>query len=327
VLNTSGNTGLINITTSPSVKKEKSKALPIVLAIVAAAFAVGAITTLVISLSRHKDRVNDQVDSGEDLPLPEVLQSGLLTANAIHRSNIDFTTAMEVVSDPSNIELKTRFSTYYKATMPSGSSYFVKKLNWSDKIFQLGSHDRFANDLEIYGKLSNSNVMTPLAYVLTVDSAYLFYEFAPKGTLFDALHCSSDNTMDWASRYCTAVGIAQGLAFLHGCNSGPILLLDLSSRSILLKSHKEPLIGDAELCKVIDPSKSTGSLSTVAGSVGYIPPGQDLHCSDKYCSLIHLPLVKFHSCIFLHQFAEFKSNTSKWISVVLVFWWQNMHTL
>ncbi|PRQ24408.1 putative receptor protein-tyrosine kinase RLK-Pelle-LRR-XI-1 family [Rosa chinensis] len=273
LVNTTGNKDLINDTTTSSVKKGNSKALIIALAAVAGAVAIVAITILAVSLSRHSYRVNDdQVESGEDVPLPEVRQGSLLTANAIHRSSIDFSTAMEAVSDPANIELKTKFSTYYKATMPSGSSYFVKKLNWSDKIFQLGSHDRFENDLQIFGKLSNSNVMTPLAYFTTVDSAYLFYEFAPKGTLFDALHCSSDNAMDWASRYSSAVGVAQGLAFLHGCTSGPILLLDLSSRSILLKSHKEPLIGDAELCKVIDPSKSTGSLSTVAGSVGYIPP-------------------------------------------------------
>ncbi|BFG41103.1 hypothetical protein CerSpe_273770 [Prunus speciosa] len=277
-VNTSGNKDLINSTppsTSPqSKKKGKPIALTIVLAVLAAVFAVGGITIIAISLSRQTTtRVNDeQPQSGEDLPVPEVLQGNLLTANGIHRSNIDFTKAMEAVSDQSNIVLKTRFSTYYKAIMPSGSSYYVKKLNWSDKIFQLGSHDRFANDLEVFGKLSNSNVMTPLAYVLTVDSAYLFYEFASKGTLFDVLRGSSGDDMDWASRYSVAVGVAQGLAFLHGCTPHPILLLDLSSRSILLKSLKEPLIGEAELCKVIDPSKSTGSLSTIAGSVGYIPP-------------------------------------------------------
>ncbi|KAL6269581.1 hypothetical protein ACE6H2_026492 [Prunus campanulata] len=278
IVNTSGNEGLTNSTTpstsTESKKKGKPIALTIVLAVVAAVFAVGGITIIAISLSRQTTiRVNDeQPQSGEDPSVPEVLQGNLLTANGIHRSNIDFTKAMEAVSDQSNIVLKTRFSTYYKAIMPSGSSYFVKKLNWSDKIFQLGSHDRFANDLEVFGKLSNSNVMTPLAYVLTVDSAYLFYEFASKGTLFDVLRGSSGDDMDWASRYSVAVGVAQGLAFLHGCTPHPILLLDLSSRSILLKSLKEPLIGEAELCKVIDPSKSTGSLSTIAGSVGYIPP-------------------------------------------------------
>ena len=274
-----GNKDLIKATntTTPTAKKRKSVASALVIGFTVTLFAVMVVTGLVISISRHYYRVNDeQSQSAEDIPLPQVLQGNILTANGIHRSNIDFTKAMEAVANPLNIMLKTRFSTYYKAIMPAGSSYFVKRINWSDKIFQLGNHDKFGQELEMLGKLSNSNVMTPLAYVLTVDNAYLFYEFAPKGTLFDVLHGSLGKALDWASRYSIAVGVAQGLAFLHGCSSGPILLLDLSSRNIMLKSLKEPQVGDIELCKVIDPSKSTGSLSMVAGSVGYIPPGQEL---------------------------------------------------
>ncbi|KAJ0025424.1 hypothetical protein Pint_07699 [Pistacia integerrima] len=58
-----------------------------------------------------------------------------------------------------------------------------------------------------------------------------------------------------------------------GYTSGPILLLDLSSKNIMLRSLKEPHLGDIEPCKVIDPSKRTSSLSTLAGSIGYIPQG------------------------------------------------------
>ncbi|KAK4601504.1 hypothetical protein RGQ29_010888 [Quercus rubra] len=277
MVNVSGNQVIIvkNDTTpnTQPAKKGKSVATALLIGFAVALFAVLLVTWLAISISRRYYRVNDeQLQSPEDLPPPQVLQGNILTANGIHRSNIDFTKAMEAVANPSNITLKTRFSTYYKAVMPSGSSYFVKRINWSDKIFQLGSHDKFGHELEVLGKLSNSNVMTPLAYVLTVDNAYLFYEYASKGTLFDVLHGSLGKALDWASRYSVAVGVAQGLAFLHGFNSCPILLLDLSSRNIMLKSLKEPQVGDIELCKVIDPSKSTGSLSMVAGSVGYIPP-------------------------------------------------------
>ncbi|KAF5468531.1 hypothetical protein F2P56_012675 [Juglans regia] len=279
-LDVKGNDHLINATTSntspKSAKKGKSVTTALLIGFAAALFTVGVVTGLAMSISRRYYRVNDeQPQSAEDLPPPsppQVIQGNLLTANGIHRSNIDFTKAMEAVAYSKNITLKTRFSTYYKAIMPSGSSYFVKRINWSDKIFQFGSHDKFWRELEVLGKLSNSNVMTPLAYVLSVDNAYLFYEFSPKGTLFDVLHGSLENALDWASRYSIAVGVAQGLSFLQGCTPGPILLLDLSSRNIMLKSLKEPQIGDIELCKVIDPSKSTGSLSMVAGSVGYIPP-------------------------------------------------------
>ncbi|KDP47112.1 hypothetical protein JCGZ_03920 [Jatropha curcas] len=272
-----GNADLINATRENNSPKftnnKKSVAVAVIIAVAAAAVVVGMIIVVAVSFSRRFLKVNNQESqSGEEIPGLQVIQRNLLTPNAIHRSNIDFTRAMEAVADPWNIVLKTRFSTYYKATMPSGASYFVKKLNWSDKIFQLGSHDKFDQELEVLGKLSNSNVMTPLAYVLTVDSAYIFYEHAQKGTLFDVLHGKVRNALDWGSRYSIAVGVAQGLTFLHGYTSGPILLLDLSSKNILLKSLKEPLVGDIELYKVIDPSKSTGSLSTVAGSVGYIPP-------------------------------------------------------
>ncbi|KAL6315493.1 hypothetical protein AAG906_000787 [Vitis piasezkii] len=280
IIDTTGNPRLVNTTLQsnspqrlPGKRKSVAVAVVIAVAVAAASLGIGVTVVIAVSISRRFYRVKDEpLGATEDLPPPQVVQGNLLTANAIHRSNIDFTKAMEAVASTSNILLKTRFSTYYKAVMPSGRSYFIKKINWSDKIFQLGSHEKFGQELEILGKLSNSNVMTPLAYVLTVDSAYLFYEYAQKGTLFDILHGSFGSALDWASRYSIAMGIAQGLAFLHGHTSGPVLLLDLSSKSIMLKSVKEPQIGDIELYKVIDPSKSTGSVSTVAGSVGYVPP-------------------------------------------------------
>ncbi|PON58454.1 Tyrosine-protein kinase [Parasponia andersonii] len=275
LVDTSGNKNLRNATMPTTLSKsgKQTSVAVIVLVVAASVFAVGAISIFAILFLRRYGRVNDEpLQPLEDLPLPQVLEGNLLTSNGIHRSNIDFDKAMESVADPANVVLKTRFSTYYKAIMPTGSIYFVKKLNWSDKIFQLGSHDKFGTELEVFGKLSNSNVMTPLAYVLSVDNAYLFYEYSSKGSLFDVLHNSSGSDLDWASRYSIAVGVAQGLTFLHGNVAGTILLLDLSSRNIFLKSLKEPQVGDIELYKVIDLSKSTGSISTVAGTVGYIPP-------------------------------------------------------
>ncbi|OVA05212.1 Protein kinase domain [Macleaya cordata] len=274
LVDTSGNKDLINSTTyNTSPKKRISVTVAILIAVTSVVLVIGITGAIVLIVSRRFYRVNDEnLHSEEQLSLPQVINGHLLTTNSIHRSNIDFTTAMKAVSNPTNIILKSRFSTYYKAVMPCGRDYYVKKLNWDDKIFQLGSHERFGKELEVLGRLNNSNVMVPLAYVLTVDSAYLFYEYAQKGTLFDALHGNLGKVLDWTSRYSIAIGIAQGLAFLHGCNSGSVLLLDLSARSIFLKSLKEPQIGDIELFEVIDPSKSTGSLSTVAGSVGYIPP-------------------------------------------------------
>ncbi|KAI3685230.1 hypothetical protein L6452_34468 [Arctium lappa] len=271
IVSTDGN-NLSNPTPDPSVpvaKKKKPVSWGIVVASTSAVVALTVVAIVALIYSRKVHKVNDEERHSSRL---QVIRSNLLTGNVIHRSNLDYNKAMEAVAYPSNIFLKTRFSTYYKAVMPSGMTYFVKKLNWSDKIFQLGSHDLLEEELQVLGKLSNSSVMTPLAYALTTDSAYLFYEFTKKGSLFDVLHGNSESGLDWTNRYSIAIGVANGLTFLHGCPSGPIILLDLSSKVIMLKSLNEPQIGDIELSKVIDPSKSTGNLSAVAGSVGYVPP-------------------------------------------------------
>ncbi|KAI4346407.1 hypothetical protein L6164_007304 [Bauhinia variegata] len=256
-----------------SAKKGKSVVVAFLVALAAAVFVIGVAALLVVSISRHYHRINDEnSQSGEDLHPPQVVQGNLFTPNGIHRSNIDFSKAIEAAGETSNVTLKTRFSTYYKAIMASGATYFVKKLNCGDKIFPLGSRDKFGKELEILAKLNNSNIMAPLGYVLSTQSAYILYEFVSNGSLYDVLHGSMRNSLDWASRYSIAVGVAQGLSFLHGYASGPLLLLDLSSKSIMLKSLKEPLVGDIELYKVIDLTKSTGSFSAVAGSVGYVTP-------------------------------------------------------
>ncbi|CAL0303058.1 unnamed protein product [Lupinus luteus] len=271
-----GNRNLVSNTrqdNSTSAKKGISVAVAVLIAIAAAIFLIALVTLLAVSVTRHIYRANgEHIQPSEDNHLPQVIQSHLLTPNGIHRAKIDFSKAMEAVVETSNVTLKTRFSTYYKAIMPSGSVYFVKKLNWSDKILAVGSsNDKFVKELEVLAKLNNSNVMTPLAYVLSNDIAYVLYEFVSNGSLFDILHGNMRDSLDWSSRYSIAVGVAQGLSFLHGHASSPILL-DLSSKSIMLKSFKEPLVGDIEHYKVIDSSKSTGNFSTVAGSVGYIPP-------------------------------------------------------
>ncbi|KAJ4795241.1 Leucine-rich repeat receptor-like protein kinase family protein [Rhynchospora pubera] len=255
----------------PHSKKKVNSSLVILFSVLGAFFGLLLLAGLIVfSLSKRFYRVENVGLQSDDTTIPHITDGRLITTNSIHTSNIDFTKSMESVLNPFNVFMKTRFCTYYRVEMPNGSIYSVKKLHFSEKIIQIGSQGKFGHELEVLGRLTNSNVMVPLAFVLTADSAYLFYEHMSMGTVFDVLHCSG-NVLDWHCRYSIALGVAQGLAFLHGCTQ-PVLLLDLSTRSVHLKSMNEPQIGDIELYKVIDPSKSTGSLSAIAGTVGYIPP-------------------------------------------------------
>ncbi|KAH1127339.1 hypothetical protein GLYMA_06G237200v4 [Glycine max] len=181
----SSGTGLINntspdhtIANRPNIvsKKGISVHVTILIAIVPASFLVGIVIQLVVSRKSCWQ--------------PQFIVSNLLTPNAIHKSRINFGKAMEVVADTSNVTLKTRFQTYYIAIMPFGSIYFIKNLNCSNKILPLGSHDKFGKELEVFAKLNNSNVMTPLSYVLSIDTAYILYEYISNGSLYDFLHGS-----------------------------------------------------------------------------------------------------------------------------------------
>ncbi|CAN1175662.1 Leucine-rich repeat receptor-like tyrosine-protein kinase PXC3 [Linum perenne] len=284
-VNTTGNDQLVPTPkpdSQPSPETKSSSATTkaaILAATLSAVISVSIIVTILLLLSRRAPRIQSEPASesaaaaAADFDCNKQQQHSLLTSSSVHSTNLDFFKAMDAVSDPRNIVARTRFCTYYNATMPSGASYLVKKLNLSEKIFNHRS--KFSQECGVLGKLSHSNVMTPLAYAMTEESAYLFYENASLGCLFDVLHhggLQERSVLDWPCRYSVAVGVAQGLASLHGFRYGPILLLDMSSKNVFLKSMKEPVVGDIELCKVIDPSKSTGSISTVAGSVGYIPP-------------------------------------------------------
>ncbi|PWZ43737.1 Leucine-rich repeat receptor-like tyrosine-protein kinase PXC3 [Zea mays] len=273
-----GNPGLVivngtgNNNDTPTTGKKKRHYLVVIIFTIAGTLVGLCVLVLIIvmSLSKRVYRVEDEgLPAGESVP--QIISGRLITMNSIHTSAVDFVKAIEAVSNHQNIFLKTRFCTYYKAVMPNGSTYSVKKLNSSDKIFQIGSQEKFSHEIEVLGKLTNSNVMVPLAYILTADCAYLIYEHAYNGTVSDLLHGGKSEVIDWPSRYSVALGVAQGLTFLHGCTQ-PVLLLDLSTRTIHLKSKNEPQIGDIELYKIIDPSRSTGSFSTIAGTVGYIPP-------------------------------------------------------
>ncbi|KAF0888157.1 hypothetical protein E2562_010849 [Oryza meyeriana var. granulata] len=275
-LNYTGNPGLQNgienNENAPTGGKRSAHGILVIIFAIAGALGGLCLLTAIVTISYSKRiyRVEDEGTSTEEV-VARIINGHLITMNSIHASAIDFSKAMEAVSNQSNIFLKTRFCTYYKAVMPNGSTYSVKRLNYSDKILQIGSQGKVGHELEVLGKLSNSNVMVPLAYVVTEDNAYIIYEYVHKGTVFDFLHAGRSDVLDWPSRYSIAFGLAQGLTFLHGCTQ-PVLLLDLSTSTIHLKSMNEPQIGDVELYKIVDTLKSSGSLSTIAGTVGYIPP-------------------------------------------------------
>lgn len=116
--------------------------------------------------------------------------------------------------------------------------------------------------------------MRLLGYLHNDADGMIVYEYMPNGSLWDALHGRQMGKMlmDWVSRYNVAVGVAQGLAYLHDDCSPPVIHRDVKSKNILLDGNMEARIADFGLARVMLRRNET--MSTVAGSYGYIAPGE-----------------------------------------------------
>lgn len=157
--------------------------------------------------------------------------------------------------------------TVYKAEMPSGEIVAVKKLYNTDKKMP-----GFLAEADVLGRLRHRNIVRLLGYCYNYSNPMLIYEYMPNGSLADALHGkSSINNLlaDWVTRYNIAVGIAQGLCYLHHDCSPLVIHRDVKSNNILLDSNLDARVADFGVAKLVE---SNEAMSIIAGSYGYIAP-------------------------------------------------------
>ncbi|KAE8709851.1 hypothetical protein F3Y22_tig00110328pilonHSYRG00678 [Hibiscus syriacus] len=94
----------------------------------------------------------------------------------------------------------------------------------------------------------------------------------PNGNLWDALHKGWFH-LDWPTRHQIALGVAQGLAYLHHDLMPPIIHRDIKSTNILLDVNYQPKVADFGIAKVLQARGGKDSTNTViAGTYGYLAP-------------------------------------------------------
>ncbi|KAK4493241.1 hypothetical protein RD792_017891 [Penstemon davidsonii] len=171
----------------------------------------------------------------------------------------------------------------YKAeTQRSHAVVAVKKLWRSESDVETGDDELFA-EVNLLGKLRHRNIVRLLGYLHNEKDVMMLYEYMPNGSLGEALHGKQGGKMlvDWVSRYNVALGVAQGLAYLHHDCHPSIIHRDVKSNNILLDSDFEARIADFGLARTMLHKNET--VSMVAGSYGYIAPeyGYTLKVDEK----------------------------------------------
>ncbi|XP_076958442.1 leucine-rich repeat receptor-like tyrosine-protein kinase PXC3 [Bidens hawaiensis] len=217
-------------------------------------------------LAKMAQKEDEEVnDDGQ----PLVILGNMFVENL--KQAVDFDAVVKATLKDSNKVSSGTFSTIYKAEMPSGLTLSVKRLKSVDKTI-IHQQNKMIRELERLSHLCHDNLIRPIGFAIYDDVALLLHQFLPNGSLARFLHESSKEQgykPDWPVRLSIAVGVAEGLTFLH---SLAIIHLDISSGNIFLDSGFKPLIGEVEISKLLDPSRGTASISAVAGSFGYIPP-------------------------------------------------------
>ncbi|CAA2984034.1 receptor kinase HSL1 [Olea europaea subsp. europaea] len=165
----------------------------------------------------------------------------------------------------------------YKIELNNGAVVAVKKL-WSQKSKDSSLEDQLTMDKELktevetLGSIRHKNIVKLYSYFSSLDCSLLVYEYMPNGNLWDAIH-RGKVVLDWPIRHQIALGIAQGLAYLHHDLMSPIIHRDIKSTNILLDIDYQAKVADFGIAKVLQARGSKDSTTTViAGTCGYLAP-------------------------------------------------------
>ncbi|CAN6324357.1 unnamed protein product [Urochloa humidicola] len=170
------------------------------------------------------------------------------------------------------------FGEVFKATLKDGSRVAIKKL-----IHLSYQGDReFTAEMETLGKIKHRNLVPLLGYCKIGEERLLVYEYMTHGSLEDALHRRALR-LPWERRRRVARGAAKGLCFLHHNCIPHIIHRDMKSSNVLLDGDMEARVADFGMARLISALDTHLSVSTLAGTPGYVPPEyyQSFRCTAK----------------------------------------------
>ncbi|XP_020530925.1 receptor-like cytosolic serine/threonine-protein kinase RBK1 isoform X2 [Amborella trichopoda] len=168
----------------------------------------------------------------------------------------------------------------YKGILVDGQLVAVKRLIKREREDErIGD---FLSELGIIAHINHPNAAHLIGFGVE-GGLHLVLQFSPHGSLSSVLHeenikiSGTNQELEWGIRYKIALGIAEGLMYLHeGCHRR-IIHRDIKASNILLAQDFQPQISDFGLAKWLPDQWTHHVVSPIEGTFGYLAPEYFMH--------------------------------------------------
>ncbi|KAK4357324.1 hypothetical protein RND71_022934 [Anisodus tanguticus] len=164
-----------------------------------------------------------------------------------------------------NLIGKGGYAEVHKGRLRNGQFIAVKRLMRGPQDERIGD---FLSELGIMAHINHPNTAKLIGYAVD-GGLFLVLELSPYGSLTNMLHASKQK-LEWKIRYKVAIGIAQGILYLHEGGQRRIIHRDIKAANILLTKDLEPQICDFGLAKWLPERWTHLTLGKFEGTFGCV---------------------------------------------------------
>nr|KJB34311.1 hypothetical protein B456_006G058800 [Gossypium raimondii] len=171
------------------------------------------------------------------------------------------------------------FGSVFKGKLRSGHLVAIKLLELSKSQGQ-----DFINEVATIGRIHHVNVVRLVGFCVEGSKQALVYDFMPNSSLDKVIFSKEkDISLSWEKVSEIAIGVAQGIEYLHqGCDM-QILHFDIKPHNILLDENFTPKVSDFGLAKLHAIDNSIVSLTAARGR------RRNLNAQARQSSEIYFP--------------------------------------
>ncbi|XP_052195824.1 receptor-like cytosolic serine/threonine-protein kinase RBK1 [Diospyros lotus] len=176
--------------------------------------------------------------------------------------------------NPEKLVGKGGHAEVYKGCLPDGQIVAVKRITKKEKNDETRVGD-FLSELGIIAHINHPNAAKLIGFS-SDGGLHLILQFLPHGSLASLLH-GGDKCLAWNIRYKVALGVAEGLQYLHCECQRRIIHRDITASNILLAQDYEPQISDFGLAKWLPEKWVHHVVHPIEGTFGYMAPEYFMH--------------------------------------------------